>query len=156
MPKIDIAKAKVRTEGVYPQPWRGVTNGREKAVLGNVAGLSQFGVNLTRLKPGAASALRHWHEQEDEFVYVLEGELTLIEDGGETVLRAGDAAGFKAGVANGHHLVNKSQRDALYLEVGTRAMRERGHYPGLDLIYHKDENGVRFTHLSGEPYPKDG
>ena len=156
MPKIDIAKATVRTEGVYPQPWRGVTNGREKTVLGNVAGLSQFGVNLTRLKPGAASALRHWHEQEDEFVYVLEGELVLIEDGGEVLLKSGDAAGFKAGVADGHHLVNKSQRDALYLEVGTRAIRERGHYPGLDLLYDKDENGVRFLHLSGEPYPKDG
>ena len=75
-------------------------------------GLTQFGVNLTRLKPGAASALRHWHEQEDEFVYVLEGELVLIEDGGETLLKPGDCAGFKAGVANGHHLVNKSQRDA--------------------------------------------
>jgi uncharacterized cupin superfamily protein len=155
VPKIDIAKAVVRTEGVYPQPWRGITQGREKAGLGNVIGLTQFGVNLTRLKPGAASALRHWHEQEDEFVYVLEGEITLIEDDGEVLLKPGDAAGFKAGVANGHHLVNKSQRDALYLEVGTRAARERGHYPGLDLIYDKDENGVRFLHQSGEPYPKD-
>ena len=75
MPKIDIAKAVVRTKGVYPQPYNSVTDGREKAALGNVAGLTQFGVNLTRLKPGAASALRHWHEQEDEFVYALEGEL---------------------------------------------------------------------------------
>jgi uncharacterized cupin superfamily protein len=155
MPKIDISKAAVRTQGVYPEPWRGITRGREKAALGNVAGLTQFGVNLTRLKPGAASSLRHWHELEDEFVYVLEGELTLIEDGGEVLLRPGDCAGFKAGVANGHHLVNKSQRDALYLEVGTRAARERGHYPGADLIYDKDENGVRFSHVSGEAYPKD-
>jgi uncharacterized cupin superfamily protein len=154
MPKIDISKATVRTAGVYPEPWRGITQGREKAVLGDVAGLTQFGVNLTRLKPGAASALRHWHEQEDEFIYVVEGEITLIEDGGEVRLLPGDAAGFKAGVANGHHLVNKSQRDALYLEVGTRARRERGHYPGLDLIYDKDENGVRFSHTSGEPYAK--
>ena len=112
MPKIDIAKAVVRTKGVYPQPHRSVTDGREKAALGNVAGLTQFGVNLTRLKPGAASALRHWHEQEDEFIYVLEGELVLIEDGGETMLKPGDCAGFKAGVPNGHQLVNKSQRDA--------------------------------------------
>ena len=105
MPKIDLAKATVRTRGVYPEPWRGITEGREKTALGDVVGLTQFGVNLTRLKPGAASALRHWHEAEDEFVYVLEGEIMLIEDGGTTVLQPGDAAGFKAGVANGHHLV---------------------------------------------------
>jgi uncharacterized cupin superfamily protein len=153
MPKIDISKAVVRTKGVYPQPYNSITDGREKAAPGNVAGLSQFGVNLTRLKPGAASALRHWHEQEDEFVYVLEGELVLIEDGGETVLKPGDCAGFKAGVSNGHHLVNKSQRDALYLEVGTRAAAERGHYPDVDLVFERDQNGMRFLHRSGEPYP---
>jgi uncharacterized cupin superfamily protein len=153
MPKIDIAKAVVRTKGVYPQPYTNITEGREKAALGNVAGLTQFGVNLTRLKPGAASALRHWHEQEDEFVYVLEGELVLIEDGGETVLKPGDCAAFKAGVSNGHHLVNKSQYDALYLEIGTRAAAERGHYPDIDLVFERDQNGMRFLHRSGEPYP---
>ena len=109
MPKIDIAKATVRTTTIYPEEFQHVVRGREKAALGNVAGLTQFGVNLTRLKPGAASALRHWHENEDEFVYVLEGELVLIENDGETVLQPGDAAGFKAGVPNGHHLVNKTQ-----------------------------------------------
>jgi uncharacterized cupin superfamily protein len=155
MPKIDIAKATVRTKSAYPAQWRAVTAGREKAALGDVAGLSQFGVNLTRLKPGAASALRHWHEQEDEFVYVVEGEITLIEDGGETVLRPGDAAGFKAGGANGHHLVNKSQRDALYLEVGTRAKRARAHYPDVDLVGERDERGFRFSRRSGEPYPQE-
>ena len=142
-----------RQNGVYPEPWRAITEGREKTGLGDVVGLTQFGVNLTRLKPGAASALRHWHEAEDEFVYVLEGEIVLIEDGSTTVLQRGDAAGFKAGVANGHHLVNKSDRDAVYLEVGTRAPRERGDYPDVDLVYHKDESGVRFTKKSGEPYP---
>ena len=152
MPKIDISKAVVRTKGVYPQPYTSVTDGREKAALGNAAGLTQFGVNLTRLKPGAASALRHWHEQEDEFVYVLEGELVLIEDGGETVLMPGDCAGFKAGVSNGHYLVNKSPRDALYLEIGTRAAAERGHYPDVDLVFERDQNVVRFLHRSGEPY----
>jgi uncharacterized cupin superfamily protein len=156
MPKIDIARASVRTRGVYPDPWGALTQGREKTALGDVAGLTQFGVNLTRLKPGAASALRHWHETEDEFVYVLEGEIMLIEDGGTTVLRPGDAAGFKAGVSNGHHLVNKSQRDALYLEVGTRAKRERAHYSDVDLVYDRDESGFRFSRRSGEPYPKSG
>jgi uncharacterized cupin superfamily protein len=155
MPKIDISKAMMRTKGVYPEPWRAVTAGREKAVLGDVVGLTQFGVNLTRLKPGAASSLRHWHEAEDEFIYVLEGEIMLIEDGGETLLRPGDAAGFKAGVANGHQLVNKSQRDALILEVGTRAARERAHYSEVDLVLDRDEGGVRFSHRSGNPYPKE-
>jgi uncharacterized cupin superfamily protein len=155
MPKIDIAKAVVRTKGVYPQPYRSSTDGREKAALGNVAGLTQFGVNLTRLKPGAASALRHWHEQEDEFIYVLDGELVLIEDGGETLLGPGDCAGFKAGVSNGHQLVNKSQRDARYLEIGTRAATERAHYPDVDLVLERDENGARFLHKSGEPYPQE-
>ena len=156
MPKIDIAKASVRTRSVYPDPWGAVTQGREKTALGDVAGLTQFGVNLTRLKPGAASALRHWHETEDEFVYVIEGEIVLIGDGGTTVLRPGDAAGFKADLSNGHHLVNKSQRDALYLEVGTRAKRERAHYSDVDLVYDRDESGFRFSRRSGEPYPKSG
>jgi uncharacterized cupin superfamily protein len=156
MPKIDIAKASVRTRSVYPDPWGAVTQGREKTALGDVAGLTQFGVNLTRLKPGAASALRHWHETEDEFIYVLQGEIMLIEDGGATVLHPGQSAGFKAGVANGHHLVNKSQRDALYLEVGTRAKRERAHYSDADLVYDRDESGFRFSRRSGALYPKSG
>lgn len=155
MPKIDIAKAVVRTKGVYPQPYRSSTDGREKAALGNVAGLTQFGVNLTRLKPGAASALRHWHEREDEFIYVLEGELVLVEDNGEMLLKPGDCAGFKAGVPNGHQLVNNSQRDAVYLEVGTRAAVERAHYPDVDLVLERDENGMRFLYRSGEPYPQE-
>ncbi|MGE0563767.1 MAG: cupin domain-containing protein [Pseudolabrys sp.] len=152
MPKIDIAKAKVRTETIYPPPHDKVTLGREKIVLGNVAGLTQFGVNLTRLKPGAASALRHWHENEDEFVYVLDGELVLVEDDGETLLKAGDCAGFRAGVPNGHHLVNRSDLDALVLEVGTRAPTERAHYSDIDMKVERDGNGMRFTRNNGEPY----
>jgi uncharacterized cupin superfamily protein len=155
MPKIDIAKAEVRTKGVYPGSLKTVTDGREKTALGNVAGLTQFGVNLTRLKPGAASALRHWHEQEDEFIYVLEGEIILIDDDGEHALRPGDCAGFKAGVSNGHCLVNKSQRDAVYLEIGTRAATERCHYPGCDLVMERDGGNMRFLHNTGEPYPKE-
>lgn len=152
MPKVDISKAKVRTGTNYPPQFRNVVHGREKSVLGDLVGLTQFGVNLTRLKPGAASALRHWHENEDEFVYVLEGELVLIEDEGETLLRPGDAAGFKAGVANGHHLVNKAQRDAVYLEIGTRAPTERAHYPDVDLEFIRDKDKVQVRHKSGEPY----
>ena len=152
VPKIDIAKAVVRTTTTYPEQFKSACVGREKVALGNIAGLDQFGVNLTRLKPGAASALRHWHENEDELVYVLEGEATLIEDGAVVTLRAGEAAGFKAGVPNGHHLINKTERDVLYLEIGTRCATERAHYPGIDMIAVKDENGFHFTRLSGEPY----
>jgi uncharacterized cupin superfamily protein len=152
MPKIDISKAKVRTTSAYPPEYQKVVEGREKTVLGDAAGLTQFGVNLTRLKPGAASALLHWHEEEDEFVYIVEGELILVEDGGETALKPGDCAGWKAGTPLGHQLVNRSGRDAVYIEIGTRAPRERAHYPGLDLMFSRDESGVRVTHKNGEPY----
>src|ERR1700683_3057182 len=118
MPKIDIAKLPVDSRSTYPEPFSRAVAGRSRKRLGNAAGLDQFGVNLTTLKSGAASALPHWHEKEDELIYVLEGEVVLIEDDGETVLKTGDAAGFKAGVRNGHHLVNKSGRDAVYLEIG--------------------------------------
>jgi uncharacterized cupin superfamily protein len=152
MPKIDIKAIPVRTGSAYPRPLRGLVEGRARQALGDAGGLTQFGVNLTRLKPGAASAHRHWHEVEDELVYVLEGELVLVEDEGETVLKAGEAAAFKAGVANGHHLVNKSTRDALLLEIGTRSPRERAHYSDVDLLAEKGAEGYRFTHKSGEPY----
>jgi uncharacterized cupin superfamily protein len=152
MPKIDIAKLQVETRSNYPAPHDRVVVGRERKRLGNAVGLDQFGVNLTTLKPGAASALRHWHEQEDELVFVLEGELTLIEDDGETVLKPGDAAGFKANSRNGHHLVNKSTRDARYLEVGTRAKHERAHYSDVDMMVVRDDKGARYTRKNGEPY----
>jgi uncharacterized cupin superfamily protein len=154
VPKIDIAGLKVDTSTGYPEPFRQAVAGRERKRLGNAVGLDQFGVNLTRLKPGAQSAQRHWHEVEDEFVYIVEGELVLCEDGGEIILRPGDAAGFKAGVANGHCLINRSAQDAVYLEVGTRAPRDRAQYPDIDLLVRKDENGVQYAHKSGEPYPK--
>ena len=153
MPKIDIASVQVEVATGYPEPFRPVVAGRLRQRLGNVVGLDQFGVNLTRLEPGAQSALRHWHAAEDEFVYVLAGEVVLCEDGGEVVMRPGDAAGFKAGVANGHCLINRSERDAVYLEVGTRAARERAEYPDIDLRLERDEKGMRYLHKSGEPYP---
>jgi len=152
MPKIDISSLPVRKGAGYPPALNHVCEGREKTALGNGADLTQFGVNLTRVKPGSASALRHWHENEDEFVYMLEGELVLIEDEGETILRPGDCAGFKANVANGHHLVNRSNRDAVYLEVGTRARTEIARYPDDDIVVIRDENGARATRKSGEPY----
>jgi uncharacterized cupin superfamily protein len=152
MPKIDIAKLPTDSRTNYPPPFDRVVVGRQRKRLGNAAGLEQFGVNLTTLKPGAASALRHWHEQEDEFVYMIEGEVVLIEDEGETVLKPGDAAGFKADSANGHQLVNRSQRDAVYLEIGTRSKYERVDYPDVDLMVIRDDRGMRYTHKNGDPY----
>jgi uncharacterized cupin superfamily protein len=152
MPKIDIAKLAVDTRTNYPAPFDRVVRGRERKRLGSAAGLDQFGVNLTTLKPGAASALRHWHEKEDEFVYILEGEVVLIEDEGESVLRPGDAVGFKANSRNGHHLVNRTQRDAVYLEIGTRSKHELVDYPDVDLMVVRDDKGARYTHKNGDPY----
>lgn len=151
MPKIDIVTLPIDTRTIYPPPHDRLVVGRERKRLGNAAGLDQFGVNLTTLRPGAASALRHWHEREDEFVYVLEGELFLIESEGETVLKAGEAAGFKANTPNGHHLVNRSDRPAIYLEIGTRSKHERVEYPDTDLVVVRDDNGTRRTRRNGEP-----
>ena len=108
MPKIDIANATVRTKSAYPQPWRSITDGREKTALGDVGGLTQFGVNLTRLRPGAASSLRHWHDQEDEFIYVLEGKFDLILDGKEQTATAGDFIRLPMKIMHG--LYNKSDQ----------------------------------------------
>jgi uncharacterized cupin superfamily protein len=151
MPNIDIASLKVDSSTGYPDPFRQVVAGRERKRLGNAVGLDQFGVNLTTLKPGAASALRHWHEKEDELVFVLEGEVVLIEDEGETVLKPGDAAGFKANTPNGHHLVNRSPRDAVFLEIGTRSKHEKASYPDVDLVAIRDDAGMRYTRKNGEP-----
>jgi uncharacterized cupin superfamily protein len=152
MPKIDIAKIPPDTRTGYPPPFDRVVKGRVRKRLGNAAGLEQFGVNLTTLKPGASSALRHWHAHEDELIYVLEGDLVLIENDGETVLRPGDAAGFKANSGNGHHLVNRSGRDAVYLEIGTRSKHDRVEYSEVDMMVIRDENGMRYMHKNGDPY----
>jgi uncharacterized cupin superfamily protein len=152
MPKIDLPNVKVEVFTGYPAPFRDAVAGRERKRLGNAVGLDQFGVNLTRLKPGAASSQRHWHEMEDEFVYIVEGEVVLCENDGETVLRPGDAAGWKAGDANGHCLINRSARDAVYLEIGTRAKHDRVDYPSIDMRVVKDDSGMHYLHKSGEPY----
>ena len=153
MPKVDIAKVKVTSGTFYPDPFKAECAGRHKQALGDAVGLTQFGVNLTRVEAGQASALRHWHEQEDEFIYMLEGELVLAENGGEVVLKPGDAAGFKAGSGNAHRLINRGKVDAVYFEVGTRAKHEHVHYPDVDLVLVRDEQGRHYLHKNGEPYP---
>jgi uncharacterized cupin superfamily protein len=151
MPRIDITAVPAQPITSYPARFAAVIAGREKQRLGDAVGLTQFGVNMTRIKPGSASALRHWHEQEDEFVYVLEGELVLRENGDECLLKAGDAAGFKAGSGIGHCLVNRGARDAVYLEIGTRAVSERVHYSDVDMIMERDSTGRRYRTRSGVP-----
>lgn len=152
MPKIDIDTVPEINRTGYPAPYDELVKGRFRKVLGDAGGLTQFGVNLTRLEPGSASAQRHWHEKEDEFVFIVAGEVVLIEDEGETVLKAGDAAAFKASVPNGHHLVNRSGADALYFEIGTRNPNERGEYPDIDMKFISENNVTRYTRKDGTPY----
>lgn len=137
----------------YPDAFRGVVGEREKRALGDAAGLTQFGVNLVHLPPGAWSAQRHWHAGEDEFVYLVEGELTLVTDAGEQTLRAGMSAGFPAGHRQGHHLVNRGARTAIYLEVGTRSDRDEIYYPDIDLHLKLDAAGeTLWLHKDGRAY----
>ncbi|MGE0650285.1 MAG: cupin domain-containing protein [Alphaproteobacteria bacterium] len=137
----------------YPEPFAGRMAGREKRPLGDVFGLTSFGVNLTRLEPGAQSALRHAHGLQDEFVYILEGAATLLTDAGETVLMPGMCAGFKAGTGNGHCLINKSDADVVYLEIGDRTQGDTVVYPDDDIAAHMGADGRwRFTHKDETPY----
>lgn len=137
----------------YPEPFASRMAGREKRALGDLFGLSNFGVNLTRLVPGAGSALRHAHTKQDEFVYVLEGHPVLITDQGETPLAPGMCAGFKAGSGNGHQLVNRTSADVLYLEVGDRSAGDTATYPDDDLQAALGQHGTwQFAHKDGTPY----
>ena len=120
MPKIDIAAVPVRKGSGYPPPFDAPCAERVRKRLGDAGGLTDFGVNLMTLPPGGWSSQRHWHSHEDELVYVLEGELTLVEDDGETILKAGDCATFPKATGNGHHMINRSGAIAVYLEVGSR------------------------------------
>jgi uncharacterized cupin superfamily protein len=137
---------------IYPAAYASGFERRIKRALTEALGLTQFGVNLTTLEPGAMSSLRHWHAKEDECVYMLEGELVLVTDDGERVLKPGMAAGFPAGEANGHHIVNRGSAPATYLEIGTRSKDEDATYPDIDLRVEKRDGVFRFFKKSGEPY----
>lgn len=150
---IDLSVVPVSQGTGYPKPFKAAVAGRSRQRVGNAAGLTNFGVNLTTLEPGAQSALRHWHSHQDEFIYVVSGELVLITDEGETHLKSGTMAGFPAGVANGHHLVNQSGEIATYLEIGDRSPGDRVEYPEHDLrALPKTEGGHYFAHLNDQPY----
>jgi uncharacterized cupin superfamily protein len=151
MPKIDIATVPARPGSGYPSPLDGPCAARTRRRLGVAGGLRDFGVNLMTLPPGSWSSQRHWHSHEDEFVYVLEGELTLIEDGGETALRAGDCATFPKGTGNGHHMINKSSAMAVYLEVGSRNADDLTTCSDVDMQSSNADG--RFVHKDGRPYP---
>ena len=150
MKKINIAVASRRLGSSYPPPFDRPCRERIRQALGDAAGLTQFGVNLLHLPPGAWSSQRHWHTSEDEFTYVLAGEVVLVTNAGEETLRAGDCAGFKAGVADGHHFQNRTNDEALILDVGSRRPEaDVVDYPDVDLRWIGDSGP---THKDGSPY----
>ncbi|BAY44010.1 hypothetical protein SAMD00079811_16040 [Scytonema sp. HK-05] len=151
---IDPEKVPTERRTNYPDEFKPIVAGRVRQRLGNFAGLKNFGVNLVKLEPGSSSALRHWHSHEDEFIYILEGELTLITDAGEEILKPGMAAGFPANEANGHHLVNRSSVVGVYLEVGDRIPYDDVTYPDHDLMAKASPDGEFsvFIHKDGTPY----
>jgi uncharacterized cupin superfamily protein len=151
MPKIDLAAVPERKGAGYPKPFDAPCASRTRRRLGDAGGLQDFGVNLMTLPPGGWSSQRHWHSDEDEFVYVLEGELALVEDDGETPLKAGECAAFPKGSGNGHHLQNRSSAIAVYLEVGSRQPDDLTTCSDIDM---KSSNADgRFVHKDGTPYP---
>ena len=153
MPKrIDLERVPRSTGSGYPAPFDAPCANRVRQRLGLEAGLSDFGVNLLRLPPDVWSSQRHWHVAEDEFVFVIEGEVVLVTDAGEEILKVGDSAGFKAGIKDGHHLQNRSSRDAVVLEVGSRKPDDEGEYSDIDMRFLRKDEG--FVHKDGRPYPK--
>jgi len=154
VPKIDKAQAPRDSGTRYPAPFDKPCRNRAWRRLGDAAGLTQFGVNLLRLPPGALSSQRHWHSHEDEFVYVLNGDVVLVTDAGEEILRAGDCAGFKAGDRNGHCLQNRTLRDAEVLIIGSRSDEDQAAYPDIDLERTAGRYSGRgaYRHKDGSPY----
>lgn len=152
MPKIDIEAAPVRTGSIYPEPYASMMKGRSSRRLGAAGGLTQFGVNLVTLEPGAVASLRHAHEREDEFAWVLEGELVLVEDTGETVMRPGDCAAWPCGTGLHHRFENRSAAPARFLVVGTASPDERVTYAEHDFVILREGGETRFTHRDGSPW----
>ena len=148
---IDPETVPVKTGSSYPEPFNGQVGARRKRALGDALGLTNYGVNLVELPPGALSSMRHWHSRQEEFVYVLEGELVLITDAGEQVLGAGMAAGYPAGSGDGHQMINRSDAPARYLEVGDRTPGDAVTYTDIDLAL-ADNDTDDFTHKDGTPY----
>lgn len=151
-PALDPADVPAATGSNYPEPFKSRVSTRRKQKLGDALGLKSFGVNLTTIPPGGRSALRHWHSREDEFIYIVSGELTLVTGDGEQRLGPGTCAGFPAGRPDGHCLVNRTSRDAVYLEVGDRKPDDAVTYPDDDIAGQATPQGRRFTRKDGTPY----
>jgi len=151
-PALDPAQVPEQSTTGYPEPFKSRVAGRHRRRLGDAAGLKNFGVNLTRLDPGTESSMRHWHTKQDEFIYVLEGEVTLVTDAGRQKLAAGMAAGFPAGMADGHQLVNETSRPARYLEIGDRTPGDAATYSDVDLAARLLDGKWVFTRKDGSPY----
>ena len=141
-----------RTGSNYPEAFKHLVAGRYKKRLGDAAGLNNFGVNLVKLEPGSWSSIRHWHSKQDEFIYILEGEIVLVTNSDEQILKPGDAAGFPAGEADGHHLINRSDAAVIYLEIGDRTPEDEVTYPETDLVAKHTVKGWIFTHKDGSLY----
>jgi uncharacterized cupin superfamily protein len=150
--KLDLTQIPVRTSSIYPAPYGAMMAGRSSQRLGDAGGLTQFGVNLVTLQPGAMSSLRHWHLAEDEFVMVTAGECVLVQDAGETVMRPGDCAAFPANTPDGHHFLNRSDTPASFLVVGSKAKREVATYSDVDLMVTLEGGIATFTRKDGTPY----
>jgi len=149
MPKLNLDNIERINRTGYPSPWREQMAKRHYRRLAPAAGLTDFGVSHVMLEPGGISSQRHWHEGEDEFVVMLEGEAVLVEDEGETLMRPGDCAAFSRGVANGHHLVNRSDMPCVFIAIGRPAASDC-HYPDIDL--HLDGASGEYTRKDGTPY----
>lgn len=152
---IDPDKVPLRTGSRYPEPYASEMQGRASLRFGDAGGLTQFGANLVILQPGAKSSLRHWHRNEDEFVVVMLGECTLVQDAGETVLHQGDCAAFKAGDPDGHQFINKTAAEARFLVVGSKSKCEVATYSDVDLIQsidYENETAPVFTYKDGTPW----
>ena len=150
LPALDPATVEQIRRSGYPEPYRSQMGDRAKQRLGDACELTKFGVNLVTLAPGAQSALRHWHTLEDEFVYVLSGEVALITNDGEQILRAGMCAGYPAGNRDGHHMINRSDAAAQYLEIGSRIEGDNAFYPDDDLMWVETEGGTIAAHKDGK------
>ena len=151
-PALDPSPVRPRTDSGYPEPFRSRVLPRQKCALGDALGLAKIGINLTTLGPGKESSMRHWHTHEEEFIYVLEGEVVLRTDSGEQVLTAGTCAGFPLGTRDAHQLVNRGDRPAVYLEVSNRDDSDQAYYPDVDLHYNPPGQPGRFTRRDGTPY----
>jgi uncharacterized cupin superfamily protein len=152
MPKLDLDRVPVKTGSIYPEPYAAMMAGRSSLRLGEAGGLTQFGVNLVTLQPGALSSLRHWHRAEDEFVMVTEGECVLVQDEGEVLMRPGDCAAFPANDGNGHHFINRTDRVARFLVIGSKSTHEVATYSDVDLVVEITPGKARFTYKDGTDF----